>query len=380
MQESAAQPTLIFIPDISGFTRFVKQTEINHSQHIIQELLEILIDANEIDLEVSEIEGDAVLFYRFGKAPTAGELLGQIQRMYTAFHAYLKRYEVLRICQCGACQTADGLKLKFVLHYGDVALRQIKDHRKLFGEDVISAHRLLKNQIPLVEYALFTDQLTTACTRWPDISQTAWSDPVSGVDRYDVGAIKYCYLPLDPLMSRVPEPTVEDYSLPGVTTRILECERVVEAPIELAFNVLADHSVRHKWSVYAEDVEDVNHKIAQGGSSHLCVRQGNQKNLKWFSYDFTYRDDVISFCETERDEGLTVVYMLTKISEGLTRMQVNYLIEKNPVKEFLFKVFLHKKFLKEAEENLHSFNEYCKSIVREGVGHSTRIVLEPEHA
>ena len=37
---------LIFIPDISGFSRFVSEMEIEHSRLIIQELLEILIDAN----------------------------------------------------------------------------------------------------------------------------------------------------------------------------------------------------------------------------------------------------------------------------------------------------------------------------------------------
>ena len=60
---------LIFIPDISGFSRFVTRTEIDHSRLIVQELLETLIEANEIGLEVSEIEGDAILFYRYGDAP-----------------------------------------------------------------------------------------------------------------------------------------------------------------------------------------------------------------------------------------------------------------------------------------------------------------------
>src|SRR5205085_7876083 len=49
---------LLFIPDISGFTEFVNVTEVQHSQHIIQELLDELIQANRIGLQVSEIEGD----------------------------------------------------------------------------------------------------------------------------------------------------------------------------------------------------------------------------------------------------------------------------------------------------------------------------------
>ena len=44
---------LIFIPDISGFTRFVSQIEIEHSRNIIQELLETLVQANQIGLTIS---------------------------------------------------------------------------------------------------------------------------------------------------------------------------------------------------------------------------------------------------------------------------------------------------------------------------------------
>ena len=53
------QSGLIFIPDISGFTHFVNSVELKHSQHIIGELLETIIDANQMGLSVSEVEGDA---------------------------------------------------------------------------------------------------------------------------------------------------------------------------------------------------------------------------------------------------------------------------------------------------------------------------------
>jgi len=51
--------SLLFIPDISGFTKFVQTTEVEHSQHVISELLEVLISANTQELKLAEIEGDA---------------------------------------------------------------------------------------------------------------------------------------------------------------------------------------------------------------------------------------------------------------------------------------------------------------------------------
>lgn len=50
-----------FIPDISGFSGFVENTAIEHSIHIVSELLEILLDNNILNLKLSEIEGDALL-------------------------------------------------------------------------------------------------------------------------------------------------------------------------------------------------------------------------------------------------------------------------------------------------------------------------------
>ena len=97
----SSRPTLLFIPDISGFTRFVTDTEITHSQHIIEELLEVLIDANNIGLEISEIEGDAILFYRYSDELTAAEILTQVRTMFVQFHAHLKKFESQRICNCG---------------------------------------------------------------------------------------------------------------------------------------------------------------------------------------------------------------------------------------------------------------------------------------
>src|SRR6266480_3685460 len=103
---------LLFIPDISGFTRFVNETEIDHSRLIIQELLEVLINANQIGLQVSEIEGDAILFYKFGECPDLEELYKQVEKMFCEFHRSLAVYDMRRFCYCKACSAAINLTLK----------------------------------------------------------------------------------------------------------------------------------------------------------------------------------------------------------------------------------------------------------------------------
>ena len=148
----------IFIPDISGYTEFITQTEIKHSNHIISELLEIIINANQLNLLVSEIEGDAVLFYRKGEPPTLQNLIEQVKNMFLDFHTHLKIIQRDNVCQCGACRSAINLTLKFIVHYGFLKETVVQNFTKIMGSDVILAHRLMKNNIVENEYMLLTDQ------------------------------------------------------------------------------------------------------------------------------------------------------------------------------------------------------------------------------
>lgn len=373
----ATQPTLLFIPDISGFTRFVHDTEITHSQHIIEELLEVLIDANEMGLIISEIEGDAILFYLEGKAPTAAELLAQVQRMYVKFHAHLKKYETRRICQCGACRTANALTLKFVAHYGDIARKQVKEYSKLFGKDVIVAHRLLKNEIPDEEYVLLTHQLINACSTWVEIKQAAWADPEQGEGTYDFGSITYCHIALDPLMSHVPEPTIEDYSLPGTTTKIVEFGTVVEAPIDLVFNVLSDLSARHRWMAGVTGSDRLNSHLPQHGSTHRCVMNGDESDPFFVSHDFETSNDLITFTETDQKAGLVFVYTLRRIGKAVTRAEHHFFMKRHFLKELLFKRRIAKKLRGFAEGSWHNLNAYCQELIQEGKPPPAQILLEP---
>jgi hypothetical protein len=166
---------LFFIPDIGGFTRFVTETEVSHSQHIIKELLELLVDANQIGLEVSEFEGDAVLFSRTGAPPSLAELLAQAKKMFVDFHSHLKQLEMLRICQCGACAGVSRISLKFIVHLGPASTMEVKGHSKVIGKSIIVAHRLLKNSVPESEYLLVTqDTLNQLSDGAATVSSFEW--------------------------------------------------------------------------------------------------------------------------------------------------------------------------------------------------------------
>src|SRR5262245_10227994 len=187
---------LLFIPDITGFTRFVSETEIDHSRRIVQELLEVVIEANQIGLQVSEIEGDAVLFFKFGESPDLGQLSRQVERTFRDFHQRLASYEVSRFCQCRACASACKLTLKIITHYGEFASYSVKSFEKLIGKDVIVAHQLLKNDIDQHEYWLVTTDLLGG---GPPAGLPPWIKWHPGVKRTERGDVEFQYALLSEL-------------------------------------------------------------------------------------------------------------------------------------------------------------------------------------
>lgn len=196
------QPTLICIPDISGFTEFMSETDFELSSKVIPSLLNNIIYSNEIGLKVSEIEGDAVLFYKQGALPPFKVLIEQCQHFYTEFY---KQLDILRKKYAEnqqAVNIPEILGLKIILHYGtEVAPMKVGTRIKLFGEDLIVAHRLLKNEVPLNEYLLFSEALMDQYENETIDKNVDWSKLVEQRERYQhMGHVTYSYIGLKPLV------------------------------------------------------------------------------------------------------------------------------------------------------------------------------------
>lgn len=370
------KPTLLFIPDISGFTKFVGENEIQHSRHIIEELLEVLIDANEMDLQISEIEGDAILFYRHGAQPTAAEILAQVQRMYVRFHAHLRKYDTHRICQCGACSSASGLSLKFVLHYGDLATKHVKEFTKLFGKDLIVAHRLMKNDIQIGEYVLLTHQLLNMCSAWVEIKQVAWDDASEGEGTYDDELVKYCYLALEPLSVHIPEPRIEDYSVKGANFMALQVEGVINAPMNMVFDVVSDVSFRDKWIGGLSASGELNGNITKNGSTHRCVMSGTDNDPFFISHRFKMAKEVITWVETDHNAKWNVVIKLERIGKQLTRIYYTFFIKSDLLSRLKFKYKVKKPMTAWVTGNFKSLNVYCQELLKEDQQHPVHITID----
>ncbi|MCK5342718.1 MAG: DUF2652 domain-containing protein, partial [Candidatus Heimdallarchaeota archaeon] len=158
----------IILVDISGYTNFIRLHKMSllHAEKIIGELMECMLDEVELPVVAHEILGDAISLYSLddGSPDMADNIYKQLEKYFLAFHtreAYLLRE--CGYCICDACNNVSQLKIKAILHSGEAAFTKVRDIPKISGEDIITAHRLLKNSIASNEYILVTNSFLDRC-------------------------------------------------------------------------------------------------------------------------------------------------------------------------------------------------------------------------
>lgn len=329
------QNALLFIPDISGFTEFVHNTAINHSQHIISELLEVLIDKNNADFELAEVEGDALFFYKIQETTDLKWLEKQMKEMYIAFHSHLKRYEYERICQCGACSSAYNLDLKFIVHFGNIDFLKVKDKSKPYGSTVIQVHRLLKNDIPYSEYMLITKAVVNTSETTNLISK--WDE---AKEAYDFGEINYYYFPISEYKKELPYVPPIPENIPK--HKIYEYEKIIETPILDLYEVISNFDYRLLWNKGIKRLDYEERKVNRSGIKHQCLINKNQKLNQITSRKETKEGQLV-YGETTNDvlfvKKFSVFYVLEEIKEGYTKLNVEVFADFN-IFGFLIKPIL----------------------------------------
>jgi hypothetical protein len=150
------------IADITGYTAYLTESELEHAHHVLQTLLELLIEHTRPPLIISRLAGDAVISYGLRDQFLSGQtFVEMIEDTYVAFRKAINLMVLNNICQCNACANISNLDLKFFVHYGAFTLQRLGDHDELLGSDVNLIHRLLKNrvteEIGSRAYTLYTD-------------------------------------------------------------------------------------------------------------------------------------------------------------------------------------------------------------------------------
>lgn len=159
---SDAQPTCFLIADISGYTSYLVDVELDHAQDILADLIGAVVTALRPNFRLAKFEGDAAFMFATMESVDGSMLLDTIERCYFGFRRRRRDVRQATSCECNACLRIPDLNLKFVVHHGMAIRQKVAGRQELLGSDVIVVHRLLKNEVVetlgMTAYALITQQ------------------------------------------------------------------------------------------------------------------------------------------------------------------------------------------------------------------------------
>ena len=121
------------------------------AEETISQVLKVVVAAAPPGLILNKLEGDAAFFFtpsRGDSALIARDTARRVAALHRAFET--------EIAARGA--SAQGLRFKIILHFGQVAFKRIGAFEELAGTDVILIHRLLKVSLPGRATALMTER------------------------------------------------------------------------------------------------------------------------------------------------------------------------------------------------------------------------------
>ncbi len=256
------------LADISGYTSFLTGVAIEHAKEITSDLFKAILKANQGRWKVANVEGDCIFFYREGRE-SPDELLAHVKRLHERFCDRVIDIALASSCSCGACSRTNQLAMKFVAHTGEFETQEIAGRKELIGADIVVAHRLLKNSVPLKEYLLLSKQ----CGDCVDEVQLPVSE---GADDYEAfGPVEYTYLDLEPLRRAMEE---RNHFFIGPEEARLELTFDIDAAPDVVWDAMKDREKRLKWQGHAE-IMDLPGPRGRAGTVHRCIKANGSQDV-----------------------------------------------------------------------------------------------------
>jgi len=285
---SAAQPTCFLIADISGYTGYLADVELDHAQDILADLIGAVVTALRPNFRLAKLEGDAAFTVATAQQVDGSMLLDTIERCYFGFRRRRRDVRQATSCECSACDRIPDLDLKFVVHYGTAIAQTVAGSQELLGSDVIVVHRLLKNEVVeklgIGAYALISQK----CIDASDIDPAALGmrEHTETYDRIgDVAAWVH------DLERRWQEEEARGRVRVTPEESILDLSVLANVPPQVAWEFLTKPGQRMSWQPW---VTEVSIKGATGGrrglgSANHCMHGKDaviEEILDWRPYDY----------------------------------------------------------------------------------------------
>lgn len=315
----------LVLADISGYTRFLNESELEHAHGIINELLNAVIGAIQAPLTVSSIEGDAVFMYGAMPEGTSGQsVLESVELLYCDFAAALETMIINTTCRCNACANVSSLGMKIVMHCGEFVKSELAGRETLTGPDVIAVHRLLKNTVTeatgVADYML----VTQACVAELGVESivAGWTPHEETYD--DIGSVQGYVSSLPDVWAFVRQQR-EDKVLQRES--IFSFTKYSKAPPVVVWDHLVDPYKRTLWlDANDHQIEGRNEGRIGAGSEYHCAH-GEENDVTIFTVTDIKTLDYVTFLLPLPMEGLAVRYTDYVVPSGTGTRIVTHLAQ-----------------------------------------------------
>jgi hypothetical protein len=283
-----AQRASFLIADISGYTGYLTDVELDHAQDILADLIGTVVSALRPNFRLAKLEGDAAFMYMPGETVDGSMLLDTIERCYFGFRRRRRDVRQATSCPCNACAQIPDLDLKFVVHHGEVIVQKVAGRQELLGSDVIVVHRLLKNEVVeelgVSAYALISQRCMDAAGLDP---AALGMRPHS--ETYDrIGQVAVWVLDLERRWQEE-EARARVYVSPDKA--VVDITATTQAPPQVAWEFITQPGQRMTWQPWVTEVsiEGATGGRRGPGSANHCMHGKDaviEEILDWRPYDY----------------------------------------------------------------------------------------------
>ena len=287
-----AENGYLILADITGYTQYLSESELDHAQEIITAQINTIINHLHVPIILSRVEGDMVFAYTVDGGFIHGQaLLEAVEHIYYEFTHSLESNDRNTTCQCKACQNMHTLDLKVIIHFGEFGLQKLGSQTELIGTDVNAAHRLLKNsitQVTGIEAYLF---LSNAAIKKMMLGEFTKNLIPHSEDYEHVGEIPGLVYDLKPFWQRERERRREFIS-PIEAYLIVEENLPVPPAVAWTYLNEPEYRARYRHSD-SSSITGINKGRVDIGSTYHCVHGDEvilETILDWKPFDFiTYQ-------------------------------------------------------------------------------------------
>jgi len=286
-----AQRGYLLIADITGYTIFLSESELEHAHAILQRIFKSLLAELKEPLALSNFQGDAILVHVPQEDVSQGQiLLDGIERLYCSFADTLAMMQRNASCPCNACRNIERLDLKFVVHFGTYLLHSLAGRQELEGPDVIRVHRLLKNEVRKatgIQAYAFVSDAAAAALRVPEFFATARRHVEHSADVGETTGYVYDLRPIwerHRAMHRIRVAPDEPLAFEP-----LECDLPLPSALAWAYVVDVDHRMRWQKDLDRIEMSGMSSGRVGPGSVERCDQgHGTTLNriLDWRPFNY----------------------------------------------------------------------------------------------